>query len=262
MTALVVSTWELPASRPLAAAARLLGWNALALEEASPGAEKIVFYGGTDVAMSAAARLRLSLLEPTFDTLAKLPMEFRCRNIELACFGDLVRLKSPTFVKPADALNKSFDAGIYQSVRNIRTQQKVTKESPVLLSEPVEWSAEFRCFIRERQIAAWSPYISFGRPNWKPFGLGTLTPNTPAHLVAFSTRLFDRCGDLFPPSFVMDIGLIDERGWAVVELNPVWCSGVLGADPHKVLAVLERACQSERNLSIADKRWVMDRQPS
>lgn len=59
----------------------------------------------------------------------------------------------------------------------------------------------------------------------------------------------------------MDVGLIDDRGWAVVEFNPSWCSGVLGADPRKVLAVLERACQDGRRLSVADQQWVLERSP-
>jgi hypothetical protein len=57
----------------------------------------------------------------------------------------------------------------------------------------------------------------------------------------------------------MDIGLIDDRGWGVVEFNPVWCSGVLGADPRKVLVALERACQNAGNVTINDKRWVLKR---
>jgi hypothetical protein len=35
----------------------------------------------------------------------------------------------------------------------------------------------------------------------------------------------------------MDIGLIDERVWAVVEFNPAWCSGVHGAESKRILVV-------------------------
>jgi hypothetical protein len=70
----------------------------------------------------------------------------------------------------------------------------------------------------------------------------------------FPLRLFARSTALFPPAFVMDVGVIEDRGWAVVEFNPPWCSEVLGADPQKVLAVLERACQDERQLAAADRR--------
>jgi hypothetical protein len=132
----------------------------------------VVFYGGTDRALAVASRFHLALLEPPLDLLAKLPLEFRQRAVEYGRFGDLGRLKSPTFVKPADALNKTFDAGIYANAREIRTSKRVKSSSPVLLAEPVEWSAEYRCFILEGEVAAWSPYISFGRPVWKPFAQG------------------------------------------------------------------------------------------
>jgi hypothetical protein len=263
MPTLVLSTWSLPASRALADAAREVGWYAYTFDE-NPKLKprgKAVFYGGTDRALAVASRFRLALLEPPFDLLAQLPLEFRRRAVEYARFGDLGRLKAPTFVKPADSLNKSFDAGIYASARDIRAPKGVDVQSPVLLAEPVEWSAEYRCFIREGEIAAWSPYISFGRPVWKPFGQGTLAAQAPASLSSFCHRLFSQSGVLFPPAFVMDVGLIEDRGWAVVEFNPAWCSGVLGADPTKVLAVLERACQDERRLRPTDRRWVLERSP-
>jgi hypothetical protein len=261
MPTLLLSTWSLPASKALADAARQAGWRAYAFDE-SPDikpCDKIVFYGGTDKAQAIAKQFHLALLEPPFDLLAKLPLEFRCRAVEYGRFDDLRRLKAPTFVKPADALNKTFDAGIYASIRDIRAPKGVDDRTPVLLAEPVEWSAEYRCFIREGEVAAWSPYISFGRPVWKPFGQGTLSAQAPANLLSFCKRLFSRSGVSFPPAFVMDIGVIDDRGWAVVEFNPVWCSSVLGADPRKVLAVLERACHDDRRLSAADRHCVVQR---
>jgi hypothetical protein len=259
----MLSTWSLPAAKPLADAARQAGWSAYAFDE-NPGIQsrgKVIFYGVTDKARAVASHFHLALLEPPLDLLARLPVEFRRRAVEFGRFGDLGRLKRPTFVKPADALNKTFDPGIYTSARDIRAPKGVAADSPVLLAEPVECSAEYRCFVREGELAAWSPYVSFGRPVWKPFGPGTLAAQAPANLLSFCRRLFSQSAVSFPPAFVMDVGLIDDRGWAVVEFNPVWCSGVLGADPGKVLAVLERACQDERRLSEVDRRWVLPRSP-
>jgi len=218
---LVFPTWSLPASRAPADAAREAGWTACAIDETPHPTirRKVVFYGGTDVARAVAARFHLALLEPPFDLLTKVPMRFRLRAVEYARFGDLARLKAPAFVKPADALNKSFDAGIYASPRDIRWAKAVDARCPVLVAEPVEWSAEYRCFIREGEIAAWSPYLSFGRPAWKPFGPGTLANETPAILSSFCARLFRGADIRFPPAFVVDVGLIDDRGWSVVELN-------------------------------------------
>ena len=61
-----------------------------------------------------------------------------------------------------------------------------------------------------------------------------------------------------PPAVVVDVGLIDDRGWAVVEFNPVFCAGLLGADPAAVLPVLARACRPRDHLG-ADERWVIER---
>src|SRR5437867_7644049 len=113
MPTLLLSTWSLPAARTLADAARTAGWRAYALDE-TPSPKVVgpaVYYGGTDVAQAAAARFHLALLEPSLDLLARLPLAFRHRAVEYGKFKELYRLKQPTFVKPADALNKTFDAG-------------------------------------------------------------------------------------------------------------------------------------------------------
>ena len=62
-----------------------------------------------------------------------------------------------------------------------------------------------------------------------------------------------------PPAFVVDVGLIEYRGWAVVEFNPAWCAGLLAADPRAILPILIRATQSAERLSEADERSVVRR---
>ena len=59
------------------------------------------------------------------------------------------------------------------------------------------------------------------------------------------------------PAFVVDVGLVEGRGWAVVEFNPAWCSGLLGADPAAVLGVLERACREVEALDATDAAGVV-----
>src|SRR6266849_5139621 len=139
MPTLLMSTWSLPAARSLGDAARQAGWITVAFDEnpkLKPGTDT-VFYGGTDVASEVASRYRLALLEPPLDLLAKLPLAFRQRAVEYCRFRDLQKLTKPTFVKPADALDKVFDAGIYSSVRDIRAPKGVAPDTPVLIAEPV-----------------------------------------------------------------------------------------------------------------------------
>ena len=78
-------------------------------------------------------------------------------------------------------------------------------------------------------------------------------------MLAFCDRMLGDTGIILPPVFTLDVGLIEGRGWAVVELDPVWCSGLLGCDLAKMLPVLRRACWRGDELSETDRRWVIDR---
>lgn len=261
MRTLLLSSWSLPASRALATAAGAAGWNVAALTD-QPRVQpigKVVYYGTTDAAVSAASLHGLALLEPPLDLLARLPVEMRCRRVEFGSFNDLNRLKGPAFVKPADALHKAFDVGVYSNPAAIRNHQTVPANTPVLVADAVQWQAEYRCFVLERRVAAWSRYLSFGRPVWKPFPPTAEPVPPPPGVSALCQRLFSRCGHLLPPACVVDVGVMENHGWGVVEFNPVWCSGVLGADPRKVLAVLDRASQAMESLSAEDQRWLVQR---
>src|SRR4051794_38603058 len=81
---------------------------------------------------------------------------------------------------------------------------------------PVEWLAEYRCFVCEGRVTAWSPYLSFGRPNWRPYGHGGAAALESASVSAFCKRLLAQPKPSFPPAFVVDVGLIEDRGWSVV----------------------------------------------
>jgi len=258
---LLLSTWEMPGTSALADAACEAGWAVHAWDENPPDRPRgrVVYYGRTDVVKQAAARYRLALLEPPLDLLARLPASLRLRDVEFAQFRDLSRLKRPTFVKPADPLDRCFDAGVYSNPGDIRAARGIDPDTPVLVAEPVEFLAEFRCFVREVSVVATSPYLSFGRPVWRAWGQGGEKAVSSMDALAICSRLLAARSVTLPPAFVVDVGLIEGRGWAVVEFNPAWCSGLLGADPAAVLAVLERACQDADGLDAADVAWIVDR---
>lgn len=260
MPTLVVASRSVVYDRLLSDAARAAGWSVVVCDGRTfpaPVAEPAV-YVTTELALDAARRLDLALLEPPLDLLASVPERFLRRAVESATFADLSRLAGPTFVKPADPLDKWFDAGVYSDVRDVRTKGRASPDSPVLLSEPVEWTAELRYFVLEGRVVAGSNYLSFGRPNWRPFA----PPNPPAMPTAGLELVRELCeamrGEL-PPAFVVDVGVIEERGWAVVEFNPAWSAGLLGADPRAVLPVLRRATRRREELTDADARWVRSR---
>ena len=261
MTTLLLSTWSLPAANALAATARQRGWQVRAFpENLSPTSkDRIVFYGGTDVALEVSARYGLALMEPALDQLARLPADLRKRSVEFARFGDIGRLSGPTFIKPADPIHKLFDAGVYSDVSSIRAPAGVPASLPVLVAEPVNWLAEYRCWICEGRVAASSPYLSFGRPIWKPFCVGKTMAQESPHVRAFCERMLAEAKETIPPAFVMDVGLIEDRGWAVVEFNPAWCASLLGADPQPAIDVIARASTPLSLVTPRDRRWLVAR---
>jgi hypothetical protein len=243
----------------LIAAAENAGWEVLA-GDVDPLPDRVpepAVYVTTDRAIATAEALELALLEPPFDLLARVPDRFLRRQVEAATFGDLDRLQGRTFVKPADPLDKWFDAGVYSDVRDIRTRGRSRPDAPVLLSEVVEWSVELRYFVLEGKVVAGAPYISYGRPAWRWHANHPSAIPRPG--LAVVEGLCAAMEGELPPAFVVDVGQIDDRGWAVVEFNPIWSAGLLNADPRAILPALLRATRERHALSADNSRWVVGR---
>lgn len=244
MGTLYLTTRALPGTDALAPAARSRQWRVHELKQwgttaVHHPAEPVAFYGSsTRESLKHARKLNLRLVSPPLDLLARLPYRFTLRRVRFTTWSDLIDWNEPLFAKPADPVDKCFDAGIYPRRADIRLVRPVPADTPVLLSEPVEWLAEYRCFIADGRVIATSPYLSFGHALSHHPGTGS---QVPAPVLDVCAALATNC-DL-PRALVIDLGLIEDRGWAVVEFNPAWCSGILSADPDRVLDVLSRACE-------------------
>jgi hypothetical protein len=258
MTLLLASSL-LPAARQLAVAAHARGWSTHFLDkEPHPHVTgNRTFYGGTDKADFYARQFELCLIEPPLDLITRVPPDLLARTVSFGMLEQLRHARGPLFIKPADPINKSFDAGVHATPRAIRARTPIPADTPILVSTPVEWTSEFRCFVREGEVEAWSPYLSFGRPVWKPGSAGPL----PTNLRSVCDRLFSRMSNQLPPAFVVDVGVLDDGRWAVVEFNPAWCSGLLGANVDHALHVIERSAMFSRTATAEDVTWTRHRSP-
>ncbi len=113
--------------------------------------------------------------------------------------------------------------------------------------------------VLERRVVTFSPYIRAGRYAKDKNECWPYTETEASEMLAFCEALLADDAVPLPPVFTLDVGIIDDRGWAVVEFNPVWCSGLLGCDHSKMLPVFRRACQRRDELSPTDSNWVIDR---
>jgi hypothetical protein len=138
------------------------------------------------------------------------------------------------FVKPPN--DKSFPARVYTGAE---LPDGYDEDSPVLIAEVVTWEKEFRCFVLDRQPRILSVYLRDGELQRESGFAASETELAEAESLIRS-MLADERVDL-PRAAVLDVGVVAGRGWAVVEQNAAWGSGIYGSDPVQVLEVLRHA---------------------
>jgi hypothetical protein len=118
---------------------------------------------------------------------------------------------------------------------------------PVLVSEIVSWEKEFRCFVLDRKVVTFSIYLRDGELQKESGFVSDESEDQELH--TFTRRLLEDVRIDFPRAFVLDVGVIRDRGWAVVELNAAWGSGLYGCEEERVLDVIRVAASREQNLA-------------
>ena len=174
------------------------------------------------------------LAEPPVDWLPGLPQEYRGRSIELQTLGQARALTKPMFIKPPN--DKSFPASVYCGAQ---LPPDFPDDAPVLVQEIVQWEKEFRCFILDRELRTFSIYLRDGELQRQ--ALFESSDEEDAELGAFVQRVLADPRISLPRAAVMDVGVIQGRGWAIIEQNAPWGAGIYGCDPMEVLPVLRHA---------------------
>ena len=214
-------------------------------------------YGEPLFAAVVADLFQLALIEPELSWLASIPSDLRKREIEFGTLAVARTLTGPAFIKPAD--DKCFAAKIYQSGADLPSDDVLEASIPILMSEPVRWDVEFRCFVLEGQVATLSIYSRSGELAEGDDGGWPASQKELDAALDFCQTVLRDSRVSFPPAGVLDVGMIENRGWAVVEANACWGSGIYGCDPHRVLETLSRSCCRRTVLTDADRRWIVDR---
>lgn len=257
MPTLVLPPRFTPDSNAVRAAALEAGWRIERLRSwrVQEALEDPVLYGEPLFAAVVAPQLGLALLEPPLDWLTSLPPELLQRSVAFTTLGDARRRQGPSFVKPAD--EKSFDARVWPEPAALPGPESLPDHLAVLVAEPVAWSLEVRCFVVDGHVLTCSPYVRHGQLAQAADGSWPASEEELADARAFAARVISQVP--LPPAVALDVGTIVGRGWAVVEVNPCWGSGVYGCDPTGVLRAARRASVPIGALTAGDQRWVVTR---
>lgn len=254
---LLLSPRTNPSSLAIQETAEQAGWDVRRLEnwrvpEGLIGRDDVVAYGEPLFVAAMAEPLELQLIEPPFNWLTALPFSYIKRNIELTTLGRARSYPTQIFAKPAD--DKCFAVGVYAAGEFIEASSLLPENIPVLLSEVVTWEVEYRCFVLRREVQTMSVYLRNGELadfSDSPEGDDAIT---------FAQEFLQSADIVVPPAVVVDVGRIAERGWAVIEANPVFGAGIYGCDPKRVLSALVRSIVPRSRLTDGDKRWIINRE--
>jgi hypothetical protein len=201
-------------------------------------------YGSQTFGEVIAQQMNWELKANSFDWLARVPKQYVKRQIDFMPLKDAKLLTVPKFIKPAD--DKCFDAKVYEP-GEFKPHESIPDDYPTLVSDIVQWDLEYRCFVGQYQDAmmcfTWSNYLFYGDINDPKFH--RMVPADlplPDHFVS---DLLWSCvaHNVETVPSVIDIGVIPGKGWAVIESNQAWASGLYGCDPMQALKVMEQSVE-------------------
>ncbi|MET8041317.1 ATP-grasp domain-containing protein [Micromonospora sp. NPDC005215] len=222
----------------------------LATFEVPAGLQADHLHAGPTFADAVAPLLGIAPLEAPHDWLAGLPRDFTHREITVVTIGEAYELRRPAFVKSPN--DKTIRAMIYTDGSRLPGPDAVDRQTPVLVSDIVDFAAEYRLHLLDGAVHAGSQYAEQGR-----LRLGPAT----ADALAFGADLLAGFGHTLPTAIVVDVGVIDGH-WAVIEPNAAWASGAYQADPDLVLDVVLRAAGPRTTVSDHDRQFIRPPQPS
>ncbi|MFF4658361.1 ATP-grasp domain-containing protein [Streptomyces sp. NPDC001381] len=210
-------------------------------------AEGASLYAGPLFADAVARELGVGLLEAPGDWLARLPHELTLRDVEFTTIEEARTLRRPAFVKPPN--DKSFPARVYPDGSGLPGSDAVEGSEPVLVSDIVAFAVEYRLFLLDGEVRTGSRYTTRGALDVVPLA----DDPRRAEVAAFAERL---AGTGLPSAIVVDVGLVDGSGWAVVEANAAWASGHYACDADAALDVVLCAARPEGEFGEAERRFL------
>ncbi|MBT9586631.1 ATP-grasp domain-containing protein [bacterium] len=182
---------------------------------------QVRLYGHDTFCLVVAQKLNLGLLSPPDDLLVQVDPKWLQREVRLSTLGSLETF--PVFVKPL--VPKAFRAGVYADRCQLdRECAGLEATTPALVAPPVTIAAEARGFILDGKLLTCAIYE----------GEGSL-----AEASGLLSKIAAQA--LLPATCVLDVALVEGKGWALLEANAAWGSGLNGCNPQQVVPCLARA---------------------
>ena len=227
-------------------AAESLGWEVYPAEGSWRLSEEFIASGKVGVPYGSwtfceviAQQMGWELKRNTFDWLAKLPIKYTKRKVEFMTLAEAKKITERKFIKPAD--DKCFDAKVYEP-GTFNPAAIIEDNYPTLVSDPVEFTMEYRCFVHEHMVSTWSNYI-YHEHLADPKYWDAVPANAECLPHEFVQEMLHDYNKIETVPSVIDVGFLPGKGWAIIETNEAYASGLYGCDPVAAVQVMKAACR-------------------
>ena len=185
-------------------------------------------YGADAFCLVLQQKIGFTLCSPSDELLLTVPPRFLNRQISRQTLGETPSADFPAFIKPV--IPKQFRGAVYESRAAVAAECRgLPPDTAILVAEAVAFTAEVRSFVLDGVVLDAAVYEGPSDAAGAGEFVEALTKSMP-----------------LPRTVVVDVGLIDGRGWAVVEFNAAWGAGLNGCDAEKVLPAIVAASGSHQ----------------
>ena len=213
--------------------------------------ERLGSYDSVSWWMPAAHAARLQrvgqakeLIAPGPYWLTQIPQSLTQRMVSSSTVEDFLSQapENEFFIKPAEAKIEGFEA----AWRNFSQTCEIISELKIPLGTVLQWSDklidinhEYRFYVLDGKVVTGSSYLVDGITHYD--GADNSKLGEAMEFAQYAVSVIDNQ----PSAYVIDVGIdMSTNSWLVIEGNPAWCSGIYGANPLKVIQVIERSCNS------------------
>jgi hypothetical protein len=226
----------------LARAAEILGWEVFR----SPGGWRLpaelqgkagAVYGELFFCEAIAQQMGWTLKSNSLDWLAKLPKDYLKRDVYFTTLAEARKITEKKFIKPAD--DKVFPAQVYDDGSAL-PHQDFLDGVPVLVSDKVKFSSEYRCFVKNRKVVSVSCYLMMKAINEPSNWYVSTEP-----IVDFVNKMLEDSSIECAPGACIDVGKFKNGDIAIIEANPAYASGIYGCEIVASLDAIKASCEME-----------------
>lgn len=184
-------------------------------------------YGNDTFCLVLAEKLALHLVSPHDRILESAPEALLHRRLRITSLGKLGGEPFPVFVKPVTP--KQFKSGVYASREALAAETHgLGPEVEVIVSEVVTFVAEARAFVLDASVKTCAIYE------------GSADAEDAAQFAAQVIHAIE-----LPRTCVVDVGLLPDGRWALVECNATWGAGLNGCSASSVVDCIASASSAD-----------------